>query len=101
VWSYKITSHQPLKSISKSERRLLKRGDKAAQFALALKRNPYKPGERVRLNNSKTILTILQIIYDINNINWENGHPYFIEVVDDFGKTFLAAPFQLTRKKVK
>jgi hypothetical protein len=101
MWSYKIVSHEPLKTLSKNERRLLRRNDKEAQFALALRRNPYKPGERVRLNNTKTLLTIINVIHDINQINWQNNHPYFIEVVDDFGKTFLAAPFQLTRKRVK
>ncbi len=89
-----------MKPLSKLERRRLKHNDRAGQFALALKRNPYKPGERVRLNNTKTLLTVTQIIYDINAINWENGHPYFIEVVNDSGHSFLAAPFQLTRKRV-
>jgi hypothetical protein len=42
----------------------------------------------------------MSIIYDINQINWEHNTPFFIEVVDDAGKTFLAAPYQLSRKRV-
>ena len=100
MWSYKITSHEPLRHLSKKERRLLARNDKNAQFALALKRNHFRVGDRVKLNNTKTYLTVMSIIYDINQINWEHNTPFFIEVVDDAGKTFLAAPYQLSRKRV-
>ena len=99
--SYKITSHEPLKALSKRERKALKKTNpdyKATLYHRLLKRNPFKAGERVRLINTKRTGTILEVVFDINNVNWTAGQPHFIHVMFDDGEEGLATPYQLTRK---
>jgi hypothetical protein len=104
VISYKITS----KSLSKSEckahkRKKIKTNDpdyKERVLERILLRLSFRKGERVRIVNTRTCRVISKIRYDVNDVNWVDDKPHFIEIVlDEDGSTFLACPYQLTKKR--
>lgn len=101
--TYKITSHEPLPTIKKKNRRALRLGDpkyKEKLFGRLLSQNRLKPDNRVRVVNTKRLGTVEEIIYDIKDVVWQNNHPQFIVVKFDDGKREIASSYQLTRKGV-
>lgn len=101
--TYKITSHEPLPTLNKRQRRALKQKDpkfKENLFAKLISKNRLKPGDRVRVVNTKRLGTVVEIIYNFNEVKWSGTYPEFIVVLFDDGSTEIGAPYTLTRKGI-
>lgn len=101
--SYRITSHELPQKLNKRQRKALKVSDpkfKQALFDRIISQNRLKPGDRVRVVNTKTIGTVIEVLYEIKDVKWEGNHPHFIIILLDSGETKIASSYQLTRKGV-
>lgn len=101
--TYKITSHEPLPTLNKRQRRALKQKDpkfKEKLFAKLISQNRLKPGDRVRVVNTKRLGTVEEIVYNFNDVKWDGSYPQFIVVKFDDGAVEIGAPYTLTRKGV-
>lgn len=71
---------------------------KEVVFQRQLKVCKYEPGQYVKVRKSAKRGQILEIIEDINQVNWLHNRPQFVKV--DFGKdgVMMCNPSQLKRR---
>lgn len=75
---------------------------KRAIFLRSLKASHFKENTRVRKPGERLCGTIIEIIQDIDHIQWtERGIPLYIVVKWDNNETLYHNPFQLTYKRAR
>ncbi len=61
----------------------------------------FKVDQRVRVHGSPVCGTIKRIYWNLDDVQWENDKPYFIEVDLDNGECYSYHPGMLTTKRVR
>lgn len=59
----------------------------------------WKPGQRVKLRGTSRCGTVVEVIKDINTINWTKNRPNYLAIAFDDGKLELGNPCQLKGTK--
>ena len=67
-------------------------------FQRQLKVCNYQPGQYVKVRRGHERGVILEIIEDINKINWYQNKPQFVKVDFGNGKILMCNPSQIKRK---
>ena len=65
-----------------------------------LNQNHFQEGARVKIRKSAERGVVEKVIGEINDINWVNDRPMFLQVKFDSGKVMMLNPSQLKRSKL-
>jgi len=65
-----------------------------------LNQNAYKVGARVKIRKTTERGIIERVIGNVDDINWLNDRPMFLQVKFDSGKVMMCHPSQLKRSKI-
>jgi len=89
MFTYRITSKNSSQSASLSETSKLRTFNRSKKRAL----RRFKVGRKIKLNNTGLVGTVLEVILDMENINWVGNTPHFIRVrMDGDGQEYLTSP---------
>ena len=103
-----ITYRMISKQLSKADKQAHKRKQllttdpdfKEKMLERVLQNLVFYKGERVRIVNTRDCGVVSNIRRTVDTVNWVNDKPHCIEIVmDEDGSTFLACPYQLTKKR--
>lgn len=78
-----------------------KEEDRKPFFLRALKRCIFRPGQRVRLVNTKKKGSITKIVRDFDQVDWTDNNAHFIIVQWADNSQSICHPGQLTTKKAR
>lgn len=65
-----------------------------------LNENHYAEGARVKIRKSADRGIVERIVGSVDDINWVNDRPMFLQVKFDDGKVMMCHPSQLKRSKI-